>query len=76
MKMDPKKWYFSTYTFVIAFLCVGPFALPLLWVNPRLSRNKKIIITVILLIVTFYISLVLVNSIKSIYSYYQQIVKL
>lgn len=76
MKLDSKKWYFATSVFVVAFLCVGPLALPLLWFNPRFSRNKKIIITVILLIITYYISLLLVNSIKSIYSYYQQIVKL
>ncbi|MDD5737634.1 MAG: zinc ribbon domain-containing protein, partial [Candidatus Omnitrophica bacterium] len=23
-----RKWYFKTYAFVIAFLCVGPLALP------------------------------------------------
>ena len=29
------KWYFTTSTIVIALLCLGPFALPLVWLNPR-----------------------------------------
>ena len=42
-----KKWYFSTSSVVIALLCVGPLALPLVWLNPRYKPAAKAIITVI-----------------------------
>ena len=31
------KWYFSTSAVVMATLCVGPLALPLVWLNPGTS---------------------------------------
>lgn len=73
---DPKQWYFSAYIFVLAFLCIGPFALPLLWTNPRLGAAKKVIITVIVIILSSYITLILIRSIQSINSYCQQMLKL
>jgi hypothetical protein len=65
------KWYFRTYVFVIAFLIIGPFALPLVWFNPRFSRKNKAIITVIVLIATYLLSIAMAKSIKTIMEYYQ-----
>lgn len=67
------KWYFSISFIVIAFLCVGPLALPLVWFNPRFSRNVKIILTIIILLLTWYLSLLLVDALKSLNQYYGQI---
>jgi len=47
-----KKWYFATGSIVIALLCLGPLALPLVWLNPRYKPATKVIITVIVLVVT------------------------
>ena len=47
-----KKWYFTTTSVVIALLCVGPLALPLVWFNPRYKPATRLIITVIVLAVT------------------------
>ena len=47
-----KKWYFSTSSVVIALLCAGPLALPLVLFNPRYKPATKLIITVIVLAVT------------------------
>jgi hypothetical protein len=47
-----KKWYFTTPSVVIALLCLGPLALPLVWLNPRYKPATRAIITVIVLIVT------------------------
>jgi len=74
--MDDKpkeKWYFKVSTLVIAFLCVGPFALPMIWFNPRFSPKVKIVITVIVIILSYYLGVLLVNSLKSINAYYQMI---
>ncbi len=64
-KSDPskKRWYFSTGTLVIAFLSFGPFALPLLWFNPRYKAITKLVLTV--LVMTF--SLLAYLAIRNLY---------
>jgi uncharacterized membrane protein YvbJ len=74
-KTSQTKWYFKTHSIVIAFLCVGPLALPLIWLNPRFDRKKKIILTIIIIILSFYFGSVLINSLRSIKDYYGIILK-
>ncbi|MGD0336862.1 MAG: hypothetical protein ABSB18_07190 [Candidatus Omnitrophota bacterium] len=69
------KWYFRIDTLVIAFLCVGPLALPLVWFNPRFSMVTKTVITVIVIILSYYLGVLLAASIKAIIEYYQFIFK-
>jgi glucan phosphoethanolaminetransferase (alkaline phosphatase superfamily) len=76
MNLDPSKWYFRTYAFVAAFLCVGPLALILVWINPRYKRSKKIFITIITLLVCYAVFALLVKSTESIYNYYNQMLQL
>lgn len=75
-KTSPKKWYFKTNILIISFLCVGPFALPLLWFNPLNGRKKKIIITIVVVIVTYLLTIALASAIKSIMIHYQEIFEL
>jgi uncharacterized membrane protein YvbJ len=51
-KPRPKKWYFATGTVVLALLCLGPMALPLVWINPRYKMSTRAIITVIVMAAT------------------------
>ena len=67
------KWYFKTSTFVVALLCVGPLALPLLWFNPRIRRTSKIVITVIVLVLTYFLWVSIRSSLKNISDYYKQV---
>ncbi len=69
-KPPETKWYFKTNTIVIAFLCVGPFALPLVWLNPRFSQKTKIVVTVITIILSWYVGSLLMNSLRSLKQYY------
>jgi uncharacterized protein YacL len=75
VKRPATKWYFKTYGIVIAFLCLGPLALPLVWLNPRFSQVKKIIITIIVMILSYYLGSMLINSLRSIKDYYGIILK-
>jgi len=50
----PGKWYFSNTVLVIALLSVGPFALPLVWLNPRYSQVVRIVVTVVVLLVSYW----------------------
>ena len=51
------KWYFSTYLVVIGLLCAGPFALPLIWFNPRYKPATKWAVSIVVIIVTIWLTL-------------------
>jgi len=53
------KWYFSTSTVVIALLCLGPLALPLVWFNPRYKMVTKLVVTAIVIALTVLFSYLL-----------------
>ena len=63
-----KKWYFTTSSVVIALLCLGPLALPLVWFNPRYKPVTRLIITVIVLAVTVLCTYLVASA-------YQQLVE-
>lgn len=70
-KKQKTRWYFKTASIAAAFLFVGPFALPLVWLNPDYSKNKKIVITSIVVIVTYFLGVLVGNSLKTIVEYYR-----
>lgn len=69
-KPQQTHWYFRTNWIVIAFLCIGPLALPMIWFNPRFGWKRKIIVTIIVIVLTYYLIIVANNSLKSIKEYY------
>lgn len=70
---NPPKWYFKTWSLVGSFLCVGPFMLPLVWTNPRFSKKSKIVTTIVVIIITFAMTVFMLKSLKNITSYYDLI---
>jgi lipopolysaccharide export LptBFGC system permease protein LptF len=69
-KPQETRWYFKTSLIVTAFLCLGPLALPLVWLNPRLNQKTKIIVTIIVVILSYYLGSLLINSLRSLKQYY------
>lgn len=55
------KWCFSTSAVVIALLCVGPLALPLVWFHPKYKVVTKSVITVVVIVVTIWCYLLTKN---------------
>jgi predicted nucleic acid-binding Zn ribbon protein len=49
------KWYYSTSAIVIGLLVAGPFALPLVWKNPKYEPITKTIITIVVIVVTIWL---------------------
>jgi hypothetical protein len=62
------KWYFGTSSVVVAVLCVGPFALPLVWFNPRYKIITKLVVTVAVIILT----MVLYSLTATVYSRFME----
>ncbi len=70
-KKEKVQWFFKPSTTVIGFLMVGPLILPLVWFNPNLDKNKKIIYTVAILIVTLILTKVCMDSLNKLNEYYK-----
>ncbi|MDD4894533.1 MAG: zinc ribbon domain-containing protein [Candidatus Omnitrophica bacterium] len=68
-----EKWYFGIPLLTIAFLCIGPFALPLVWFNPRFSMKTKIAASIIIIVLSYFLGFMLFNSLRSIGCYYNAI---
>ncbi len=64
------KWYHSTGSLIVGFFVVGPFILPAVWSNPKFDKNKKIIITVACLLVTYWMASACIKAMSGIGQYY------
>ena len=67
------KWYFSTPVLVIALLCLGPLALPVVWFNPHYKIITKLAVTVIVGVVTILVICLLMKLVPKILEYYSQL---
>ncbi|MDE2237505.1 MAG: zinc ribbon domain-containing protein, partial [Elusimicrobia bacterium] len=63
-------WYFSTANLVVSFLCVGPLMLPLIWLHPRMSRDKKLAVTLFVAALSAALGVAAARSLKAIGDYY------
>jgi predicted nucleic acid-binding Zn ribbon protein len=73
--IKPEKWYLRPMMLVLAFLTVGPFALPLVWLNHKFSKEKKITISAIVIVISIFLGILTYNSLKSVVNYYELIFK-
>lgn len=55
----------SLWTFLVAVAVVGPFALPLLWRNPRYRVRTKVVASVLVIALT--VALVLLAPLLTVY---------
>lgn len=72
---DGKKppFYFRTSFVVIAFCCVGPLILPLIWWHPRLGRLWRIVLSIAVLLASWGMYVVTRRSLETIGEYYDLI---
>jgi len=56
------RWYHSTITVIIAVLALGPFALPLVWRNPRYSFAAKLAATAGIIVVTVAVCTAVIDT--------------
>ena len=61
----PNKWYHSSSTLVVALLCMGPLALPLVWLNPRYKGITKLLITVAVIALTIVLCQFAMNTYRN-----------
>jgi hypothetical protein len=68
---DSAKWYFGKGFIVIALLSVGPLALPLIWLRPNTSRNWKIWLTIVTLVLSWFLYRATLESIRNLSEYFK-----
>jgi hypothetical protein len=70
------RWYFRKSFIVIAFCCVGPLALPLIWWRPQTGLAWKIGLTIGILVLSWILYQTTMESIHTIIEYYKLIEEL
>jgi hypothetical protein len=66
-----RPWYFRTSTVVMTILCLTALGLPLVWFNPYYKRNTKIVVTLIVLAITYGIWVATAQAMHSLQEYYK-----
>jgi hypothetical protein len=64
-------WYFRKMFIAIAVLSVGPLALPLIWFHPQTTRAWKIGLTIAILVLSWFLYLATLESLRTIKQYYK-----
>ncbi|HEX9079028.1 MAG TPA: zinc ribbon domain-containing protein [Desulfuromonadaceae bacterium] len=65
------RWYFRKTFIVIALCSVGPLALPLIWFRPNTSLAWKIVLTVVILALSWLLYKMTMSSLQSLLEYYR-----
>ncbi len=69
-------WYFRTSYLVLIFACVGPLALPLIWWHPNLSKSWKLGLTLIILLLTWILTMLTIESLKTLKESYEGVMQM
>ncbi len=73
---EKHPWYFRNSFIIIALLCVGPLALPLIWWHPKITRIWKTVLTIVILLFSWVLFQGTMASLRSLEEYYKLIEEL
>jgi hypothetical protein len=67
-KEEKIKWYLRPIGLILLlFFVLGPFGLPLLYKSPKFSKTLKIVLTIAVMIYTFYLIIASVEIGRNLY---------
>ena len=75
-KQPSDKWYLEPSGVVIAFLGVGPLALPLVWWNPHWTLARKLLWTAAMLILTGLLILATIEALHMLKDAYAELMRM
>ena len=62
------RWYLKPVSVVVLlFFVLGPFGLPLLYKSPKFGKVSKIVLTVVVIVYTFYLVFASLEIAKELY---------
>ena len=53
-KEEQMEWYYRPWVIVLAILFLGPLGLVLLWFRPKTKMSVKVMVSIIVMILTFW----------------------
>lgn len=65
------RWYFRTGFIVTIFCFLGPLGLPLIWLHPVWDRKWKVVITIVTMVLSWWLFKMMMESIHNIEEYYK-----
>ena len=65
------QWYFLKSFIIMAVCCVGPLALPLIWLRPQTTLPWKIGLTIGILVLSWILFQTTMESIRALKEYYK-----
>ena len=71
LTQESLPWFFRTSIIIAGFVCVGPLALPQIWFHPKLSTLWKIGITIITVVVSYYLYHMTMSTIQTLTEQYK-----
>ncbi|WP_321390306.1 zinc ribbon domain-containing protein [uncultured Desulfuromusa sp.] len=71
LQTEKTPWYFKTSTIIIALASVGPLALPLIWWRPQTSLAWKVGLTTGIVVLSWILYQITMQSIQILQEYYQ-----
>jgi 4-amino-4-deoxy-L-arabinose transferase-like glycosyltransferase len=66
-------WLFRSSTIVFAVLCAGPLALPLIWWRPGWSKQRKVMLTILILAISAVMVWVMKRSLEGLSEAYRML---
>ncbi len=73
VEKEKLSWFFKPSILILAILTVGPFALPLVWFHPKYSTTKKVVVSIIVLVLTYVLGVIIAKVLHSIIEYYKTV---
>lgn len=64
-------WYFSATSLVVAFFCVGPFMLPLIWMHPTMTLKKKGAYSAVIAGISLFLLFATLRALSALREYYK-----
>lgn len=67
-KEEKVKWYLRPLgVILLLFFVLGPFGLPLLYKSPKFSKRSKVLLTVVVIFYTAYLTVASVQIARQLY---------
>jgi hypothetical protein len=61
------RWYYTVWAVLFSlFFVLGPLGLPLLWKSPHFSRTAKLLLTGLVLAVTWWAIVVAIHAVRAV----------
>ena len=67
------KWYFRRPVLLLVFLSFGSLVLPLVWLHPQFSRKTKIVLSLLVIVLSYFAAVMTMRFVSGLQDEFRQI---